>query len=219
MSGARAPWWLPAAAALGALALRALGATWRVTRLDDPAYAAGVAGGERFVYALWHARMLVLAYAHRHQGAAILVSRHRDGELISRVLHALGYVTARGSSTRGGGVGGRELLARAAEGRDVAITPDGPRGPAERMKPGVARLARRTGRRIVPVAAAADAGWVLGSWDRFRIPRPFARVVIAHGAPLPPPPDDRDDPAALDACERALARVTAAARARAGERP
>ena len=71
----------------------------------------------------------------------------------------------------------------------LALTPDGPRGPAERVKPGLAWLASRSGWAVVPVAAAAKRAWVLGSWDRFRIPWPFARVCLAFGEPLRVPPE------------------------------
>src|SRR5262249_12221116 len=125
-----------------------------------------------------------LAVLHRHEGIAVLVSRHRDGELITRVIERLGYVTGRGSSTRGGGQGAREMVAWAERGRHLAITPDGPRGPAERVKDGTFYLAARTGRRVVPIGIGSSPAWALRSWDRFRVPRPFARICIIHGAPI-----------------------------------
>jgi lysophospholipid acyltransferase (LPLAT)-like uncharacterized protein len=102
---ARHPWWLPLAAGIGAVFVRALGATWRYTVSDAPEYSAALARGERFVYAFWHSGLLPGAVLHRDEGIAVLVSRHRDGELITRVIEHLGYVTARGSSTRGGEAG------------------------------------------------------------------------------------------------------------------
>ena len=84
----------------------------------------------------------------------------------------------------------------------LAITPDGPRGPAERVKPGLVFLASRTGFPIVPVASAARPAWRLRSWDGFRVPKPFARVLVAYGTPIPVPADlDRD---ALEATRRAV---------------
>ena len=79
------------------------------------------------------------------------------------------------------------MMRHAEERTLLALTPDGPRGPAERVKPGVVYLASRTGYPVVPVATASRPAWVLGSWDRFRIPRPFARVVVAYGAPIAVP--------------------------------
>lgn len=178
------PWWLPLAAATGSAAIRVLGATWRFESLDDPAFTAAQQSGERVIYCLWHSRLLPLTYWHREQGVAVLVSTHRDGELITRIIESMGIVTARGSSTRGGDIGVRQLLRFAKRGHDLALTPDGPRGPAEVVKDGVVYLAARLAMRIVPLAAAADRAWVGRSWDRFRIPQPFARIAVAHGAPI-----------------------------------
>src|SRR5262245_25275378 len=130
--------------------------------------------------------MLPLAVLHRHEGIAVLVSRHRDGELITRVIERLGFVAARGSSTRGGEAGVRGMLSWAGQDRQLAVTPDGPRGPAEQVKPGALYLAERTGRRMVPIGVAAHPVRALRSWDRFRIPWPFARVMVTHGAPFEP---------------------------------
>jgi len=181
---ARHPWWLPLAAVLGAGVVRAIGATWRFTVSDAPEYSAALARGERFVYAFWHSALLPLAVLHRHEGIAVLVSRHRDGELITRIIERLGFVAARGSSTRGGEAGVRGMLAWAGQDRHLAVTPDGPRGPAEQVKPGALYLAERTGRRMVPIGVAADRTRAFRSWDRFRVPWPFARVLVSHGAPL-----------------------------------
>jgi lysophospholipid acyltransferase (LPLAT)-like uncharacterized protein len=184
---ARHPWWLPLAAVLGAGVVRAIGATWRFTVSDAPEYSAALARGERFVYAFWHSALLPLAVLHRHEGIAVLVSRHRDGELITRIIERLGFVAARGSSTRGGEAGVRGMLAWAGQDRHLAVTPDGPRGPAEQVKPGALYLAERTGRRMVPIGVAADRTRAFRSWDRFRVPWPFARVLVSHGAPFAPP--------------------------------
>ena len=207
----RYPWWMGIAATLGALVLRLLGATWRIDRSGIAAYDAELARGARCVYAMWHARLLPLVYTYRGRGAAVLVSRHRDGELITRIIRRLGYVAGRGSSTRGGDEGMREMIEWGQRGRLLAITPDGPRGPAERVKPGLVYLASRTGLPIVPVASAASPCWRLRSWDGFRIPKPFARVIVANGAPIPVPAGlDRAslEPVRL-AVEAAIARLTA----------
>jgi lysophospholipid acyltransferase (LPLAT)-like uncharacterized protein len=184
VSATRHPWWLGLAAVLGSWLVRLLGATWRYEVADRPEYTAAFAGGELFVYAFWHSGLLAGAYLRRGEGVAVLVSQHRDGELITRLIQGLGYVVARGSSTRGGDAGVRELLAWAAQGRHLALTPDGPRGPAERMKDGVYYVAARTGRRVVPIGFGVRPAWVLRSWDGFRVPRPFARVCVTHGAPI-----------------------------------
>jgi len=216
---ARHPWWIGPAAWLGALLVRVLGATWRVDRRGLDAFDARLAAGERCVFAVWHARLLPLVYTHRHRAIVVLISHHHDGELIARIIEQLGFHTARGSSTRGGEEGARDLLRYAAEGSLIGITPDGPRGPAERVKPGLAWLASHTGWPVVPIASAARRAWVFRSWDRFRAPQPFARVVVSYGEPIPIP-GDADD-AALEAwrgqLEAALAALTQQVRRQAGE--
>jgi hypothetical protein len=187
MSGGRFPWWLEPAAAAGALLVRLLGATWRVDRSGLSALDAAIAGGQRCIFAFWHARLLSLVWTHRGRGIAVLVSRHRDGELITRIIERLGFDTARGSSTRGGEEGLMDMLRLAEEGRLLAITPDGPRGPAERLKPGLVYIASRSGLPIVPVASASRRSRRLRSWDGFRIPHPFTRVVVAYGDPIAVP--------------------------------
>ena len=219
MSRGRFPWLLEPAAAGGALLLRALGATWRVDRSGLAELDAAIARGQRCIFAFWHARLLPLVWTHRGRGIVVLVSRHRDGELITRVIERMGFATARGSSTRGGEEGVMGMLRQAEEGRLLAITPDGPRGPAERLKPGLVYLASRTGLPVVPVATASRHEYRLRSWDRFRVPRPFTRIVVAYGEPIPVPKGVEGS--ALESwCERiqqALERHTALVAARAGE--
>ncbi len=193
MSHAGYPAWMRLAAPLGAALVRAIGATWRLDRSGIAEYDAEIARGRRCIFAFWHSRLLALTYTHRSRGVAVLVSRHQDGELITRVIARLGFVTARGSSTRGGEEGLREMIEWAGRGHLLAITPDGPRGPAEQVKAGLVYLASRSGLPVVPAAAAASPVWRLRSWDRFRIPPPFARVVVAYASPIFVPPDlDRD---------------------------
>jgi lysophospholipid acyltransferase (LPLAT)-like uncharacterized protein len=131
-----------------------------------------------------------------------LVSRHRDGEILARVLDGLGYRTARGSSTRGGDSGLREMIRAGREGAPLAFTPDGPRGPARTCKPGVVRAAAATGMPVVPTAAAASSGRRLGSWDGFLVPAPGATVCVSRGAPIAVPASGDgtggDDGAALE---------------------
>jgi lysophospholipid acyltransferase (LPLAT)-like uncharacterized protein len=184
MSAQRLPFWLPAAAALGAVLIRLWGWSWRIERRHT-----GAAFTQPVVHPFWHARMLPLVFEFRDRGGAVLISRHRDGELIARVIERLGFVTARGSSTRGGGPGLLDLIARAREGRIIGITPDGPRGPARLAKPGVVHLASVTGMPIVPIAAGMRRAKTLRSWDGFQVPMPFTRIVVMTGAPMAIPAD------------------------------
>jgi len=141
------------------------------------------ASGQPFIYSLWHGHLLPLLWHHRGSGVAILISEHRDGELIARAAQWLGYRLIRGSTTRGAERALLSLVRELKGGRQVAITPDGPRGPARTFAPGALIAAQRSGAPILPVAASADRAWRLKSWDRFVIPKPFARVTVAYGAP------------------------------------
>ena len=211
MSAARYPAWLEPAAFAGSLVVRTLGVTWRVESSRDPAYAEAAARGERFLFAFWHARLLPLVYARRGEGITVLVSRHRDGQLITRIIEHMGYTCARGSSTRGGEAGVRELLGAARSGRDLAVTPDGPRGPAGVLKEGLVYVAARTGLRIVPMASSASRSWVFRSWDRFRVPKPFAHVHVRYGAPITVAEPGEASRALVEASLRALTEATARA--------
>jgi hypothetical protein len=213
------PWWFPLATLGGAAALRALGATWRLRRTNTADVDRRMAGGERCIYALWHCRMLPLIYAYRGLGVAALVSRSRDGELIAGVIERIGYLAARGSSSRGGQQGFQELVSFAAGARSLTITPDGPRGPRETVKPGLVRLASLTGLPVLPVASASRGAWVLRSWDGFRVPRPFATVWISYGEMLHVPPglDDEGLEAWRVVLEDALRATTVRLAAQAGE--
>lgn len=170
--------------AVGAGVLRLLALTWRIRIVNEHVVAALRASRQPFLHILWHGQLLPLLWTHRGRDIAVMVSEHRDGELIARVAHALGFRTVRGSTSRGAS---RALLGACREvesGHDVAVTVDGPRGPAGSVAPGALVISHRTGAPMVPTAASASRAWRLKSWDRFMIPKPFARVVVAYGEPL-----------------------------------
>lgn len=170
---------------LGSAFIQAMAKTWRIRTVNEAAYLAERAAGRPVVLVLWHGEMLPLLYYHRNRGIAVLVSEHGDGEIIARILADFGFRLVRGSSSRGAA---RALVAVDRElnaGVDVGITPDGPRGPYHSVAPGALLAAHRAGVRMMPLAARASAFWQLGSWDRFMIPKPFAKVTIAYGDPTP----------------------------------
>jgi lysophospholipid acyltransferase (LPLAT)-like uncharacterized protein len=167
---------------LGALLVRALAATWRVQVLGDEGLRGEREAGRAVIITLWHGQMLPLLYQHRGEGVAVLISEHRDGEIIARIAAALGHRTVRGSTTRGAGRALLSLVRQVASGQDVAVTPDGPRGPAKSFAPGALIVAQRTGAAIIPATVAARSAWRLKSWDRFMIPKPFTHIVISYGA-------------------------------------
>jgi len=200
----------------GALALRLLGCTLRVTR-DERAVSDLWASGTPLIYATWHSGVLLLPWLYADRRFRVLTSRSRDGELAARLVRRFGLDAIRGSSSRGGTDALRGLLRSLREGWDVVVVPDGPRGPREVVKPGVVALAAVSGAPIAPVAVGASREWRLSSWDRFRIPRPGARLVVGFGDPVrvPPRADRARQEAARSELEARLAelscRVTAAA--------
>lgn len=204
--------WLLAAGA--PLLLRALAATWRVRVLPGPG-CDRQRSDQPWLVALWHGRMLAAMPLrhHRGRGIQVLVSPSDDGGLADVALQRMGYRVLRGSLSRGGARALRAMADAVGDGGQLVLTPDGPRGPRHAMNSGVAWLARSTGAPILPTAVAVDRGWRLRSWDRFVIPKPFARLVIAFGAPVSVPPDADD--AALEAVGAAV-RATMLAAERAG---
>jgi len=164
-----------------------MGKTWRLHWAGQEHLRAIRSARENVIYAFWHGRMLALCFSHRRQNIHIMVSEHRDGEIVAQTVNLLGFVPIRGSTTKGGRKALFQIAERARSGYDVAITPDGPRGPRWRVQPGVITLAQRTGMPIIPVANGASLGKTLSSWDRFLIPMPFSRVAIFLGAPISVP--------------------------------
>lgn len=173
--------------AAGTTAIRALGGTWRFRQIDyDRLQAVRQRGGGR-IYAFWHAQMLAFLALHRADRPAVLISTHRDGERIARAAARLGLRTIRGSTSRGGAGALRALVRALEDGWEIAVTPNGPRGPAEQFAPGVVIAAHQAGVPVVLMAAAADHAWRLASWDRFIIPRPFTRITVAYSEPFTVP--------------------------------
>ena len=209
------PWRVRAAIGGGARVLRALAGTWRVREIGREGWNARRAAGQGTVVALWHGQMLTMLSHHRDLGIAILISEHRDGEIIARIAETFGCATVRGSTSRGGA---RALLALAGalkQGTDVAVTPDGPRGPRHSFAPGALVAAQRAGVPVVGMVAHVARAWRLNSWDQFEIPQPFSRITIAYTAPFTVPGRTPADAAAA-ADDFAGQMVGLAARAQAG---
>jgi len=160
-----------------------LGHTWKVMILGEDKMREARKATGKVIYALWHSRMLGLLFTHRFRDVHVLISRHRDGELIAQVMKRLGCIPVRGSTTRGGTEALFQMAEKVKEG-DMAITPDGPRGPAYHFQMGAVSLAQRTGCPIVPIACSARSRKVLRSWDGFIIPFPFTTLVVVYGDPI-----------------------------------
>lgn len=145
------------------------------------------AEGKRVVLAFWHGRFLMIPFGPfgvPEVPWATMVSWHPDGEYISRVVARFGIHPVRGSARRGGPRAFLGMIRALRRGYHLAITPDGPLGPREEVKPGTIELARLGAASIIPVGYAASRGKFLRTWDRFLIPYPFARVVFVCGEPI-----------------------------------
>ncbi|MBM3517955.1 MAG: DUF374 domain-containing protein [Alphaproteobacteria bacterium] len=189
---------------------------WTIAGGDIPA--AYWERGEPFIMAFWHGRLLMMPYAWRRaRSVKLLISQHRDGELLAQAVRGFRFGTIRGSSRRGGLRAVRAMLKSLAAGEHIAITPDGPRGPAMRASEGVVNLARLSGAAILPAAYGARAGWTLASWDRFLLPLPLGGGVILWGEPVRVPRDG-DPEAARAELEARLNALTAEADRRCGRR-
>lgn len=142
--------------ALGYSAITLLGRTLRLRTLQADRIETFWAVGRNVIVAFWHGRQLMLPLAYKGRGIAILISEHRDGELIARILRTFGLGAVRGSSTRGGARALRQLVRLGRGGTDLGVTPDGPRGPRCIAQAGVVELAKLTGLPIVPLTFAAS---------------------------------------------------------------
>ncbi len=161
----------------------------------------------RFIYAFWHQRQVFFTWSHRDVDAAVLVSRSKDGELIAQTMRLSRIAAVRGSSSRGGAAAAKEMVDILRSGLDVGITPDGPKGPARKVKDGVLRVAQLSGVPIVPIANATSRRIELQkAWDRFHVPLPFGRAAVVYGEPIRVGADD-DLPAKAAELEAAMNRA------------
>jgi len=162
------------------------------------------------IFPFWHRCVIPAAWFFRHRNMAVITSQSLDGEFIARVIQRLGYVAIRGSSTRGGQRALLEAQSFVKQGGGAAFTIDGPRGPRYVAKRGPVYLARGTEVPITPFYVAVEKKWVLNTWDRFVIPKPFSRALLRGGTPIDVP--QGADEATLDEryqqMQSALERIT-----------
>jgi hypothetical protein len=138
--------------------------------------------GIPFIVAFWHARLLMMPLAYKGKGLSFLVSPHRDGQVVGKALERFGFHAILGSTTRKGFSGFKKMVK--AHGSDIAIVPDGPRGPRCRAQIGVVELARLTGRSVIPLTFSASKRIIFNTWDRFLLPYPFSKGVFIFGEPI-----------------------------------
>lgn len=168
-----------------AFLMRALALTLRFRVLDQSGITRNEVKGP-IIWAFWHNRILMLPIAYKRfcpmRKGSCLTSPSKDGAIIAGVMERFGVGHVRGSSSRRGSTALRELVTLLESGGDVAITPDGPRGPKYHLNPGIIKLAQLTGVPVMPIHIEYTRYWELKSWDAFRIPKPFSRVTVIFGA-------------------------------------
>ena len=186
----RSAWGQNLLAALAAAYIRFVHATTRWTVLGDAHPEKLAQDGKPFIGCFWHQRMLMLPpiWAHRRR-MHMLISTHADGVLIAKTIGHFGVATIEGSTNRGAAAALRMMVEKLRQGDQVAVTPDGPRGPARKAAPGVASVAMLARVRVIPVAYAVSRARFLRSWDRMLVPLPFSRGVMVWGEPIAPPAD------------------------------
>ncbi len=192
-----------------------LGLSIRFTEIGAETWGLGTKRPENAIYAFWHSSLLMSSFLYRNRGIVGLISQSQDGELLTRVLEPLGYTIVRGSTSRGSTRAFRALVRHLREGRDVALAPDGPRGPRETAQVGTVELARLTGRKIVPFVFDCTRKKRLSSWDRMIVPVPFSKGVVVFGDPIVI--DRRADAEEVEATRRLLEKSLHEATRRAAE--
>ncbi len=184
-------------ALVGSAIARLLFATLRV-RIVDHAGLTRESPPFSIIFTFWHNRILAITVAHQRRypksrkGVAVLTSPSKDGEILAEVMACFHMGAIRGSSSRRGSRALHECVDRLNSGADLAVTPDGPKGPRYVLGPGLILLAQKTGARILPIHVKFSNAATVKSWDGFRIPLPFSRLDITMGAyeTIPPTPTE-----------------------------
>lgn len=138
-----------------------------------------------YLYALWHQNIVASIMSHMGKPHVCIVSASKDGELVAVTLKMLGHKSARGSSSRGGVQAMQEMIRIVNDGTPGAISVDGPRGPAHQPKKGIFEVAKITGAPIIPLITYPTSFWSFEkSWDKFRLPKPFSKILVRYGEPI-----------------------------------
>jgi lysophospholipid acyltransferase (LPLAT)-like uncharacterized protein len=164
----------------------AVGKTWRVKVISPPSVDIFDPGSPPKIYCFWHSALLVISYLCRNTGKAAIVSQSKDGRMAAGVAARWGHGAIFGSSSRGGAAALRQGVRALRAGRSLGITPDGPKGPREVVKPGAAQIAIVGKTPVVTIKIEAKSALRLKSWDRFMIPLPFAKVTMILSEPIGP---------------------------------
>jgi hypothetical protein len=187
---------------------RGIGLTLRIRYENFERIEAVLGSGNGGTLVTWHGRTLIPANVFRNRRYWALISLSRDGEVQDHIFRRFGYQTIRGSTGRGGVRAALQLARKIGEGGVLAFTPDGPRGPSHKVQQGTIFLAQRSGKPILPLGISARPRVLIGTWDRYMVPCPFARAAFVVGEPMyvAPDLDDAGKLRAAEALERAINR-------------
>lgn len=196
---------------LGALYMRLVYATTRWTVIKGAVPQKFWDQDKPFILALWHGRLLMMPYCwNQKKNIHMLISQHRDGQLIAQTIGHIGIQTIEGSSSKGGATALRAMLRALKAGDSIGITPDGPRGPRMRASAGIANVAKISGVPIIPCSVGTTSRKHLKSWDRFCVSFPFSKGTFVWGDPIHvPKKSTKEELATLQiTIENALTQVT-----------
>jgi lysophospholipid acyltransferase (LPLAT)-like uncharacterized protein len=183
---------LPVIIGVGYSFIRLIGPTLRVSVSYEEG-AQSTVGQRPLILSFWHACIIPATYLFRNVGIRVMSSNSYDGEYMGRIIHKFGFVAVKGSSSRNAVRALLGLRRALQEGWAVAFSIDGPRGPRHKVKPGPVALARSSAVPMSMFHIAVENAWVLNTWDRLIIPKPFSRVLMRFGKLIPVPPDASDE--------------------------
>lgn len=161
-----------------------LGKTWRCRTISSDFSHPNKESGFPRIFCFWHSNLLPITYAYRNTGKTAVVSESKDGRRAAAVASLWKTNIIFGSSSHGGFNAFRQCIKTLDLNKSVAITPDGPRGPKEIVKPGIAQIAILSKAPVITITASVKNAWYLKSWDRFMIPKPFTRINFIIGDPI-----------------------------------
>ena len=164
--------------------IRVLGKTMRFEEVHPGIPRSFLEKGTPAIGAFWHGRLLMMSHLYKGKKLSFLVSPHRDGQVVGKALERLGFHAILGSTNRKGFSAFKEMVKAQRDGSDIAVTPDGPKGPRCHAQIGVVELAKLTGSPVIPFTFSASKGVFFKTWDRFLLPFPFSRGVFIWGEPI-----------------------------------
>ena len=148
---------------------------------------------ESFIYSFWHDQLLMCPLTWQsNSNIKVLISKHRDGDIIAQLISNLGFEAIRGSThktnkikNKGGLLSARKMIKSLKNGISIGISPDGPKGPRHKVSEGILSISRLSKSVILPVGIGFKKKWVLNTWDKFIIPKPFNEITVIWGDPIP----------------------------------